>query len=464
MSDDFLTQLSNIELERALLRALFVYPECLKLVDLNSEDLHDHRHRTVYDAMRGLDTDNQAIDIETTHNYLINHKQLESAGGFAYLLEITAGYGVLHEPQAYAQDLIELATRRRAFREGQNMLRAIMDRSKPVNDTINEYSVRLPKLVKVRGGAQHISVYASRHYDRIQEAIENPDEAQQRVMKTGYLDYDAAAGGVYLGELIIVYGKPGLGKTKWVHQLGSQLAKNGHPGTIFQMETAEEEIMNREFSREMKVSSECFETGILPDEIFPEYTHQVEVMSDPDFPLYMDFTGGWNTVTLRSELTRLKAEKGIKWFVLDYLKFLTDTFGKDETERENHISIQLKRICRDLDIAGIVIHSMNKEGMKSAAPEMEHGSGGAGISYDCDKAIFMIEHMPEEGFMRYDHYRTFVFRKSRRRLKFPVFHMDAKRDYPAFVDVTPPQHTNSNGHSKSPIPAISHQEIPDDNL
>jgi hypothetical protein len=238
--------------------------------------------------------------------------------------------------------------------------------------------------------------------------------------------------------MMLLLGKPGLGKTKWVHQVAAKLAENGHPGAVFQCETSEEEIMDREISRATRIPSERLEVAELREQEWPLYVNAIERASR--IPLFLHFGAGWNTTTLRAELTRLKAEHKIQFFVFDYLRFLGDTFGKDETERENHISIRLKTICRELDIAGVVIHSMNKSGFMAASPDLEHSSGGAGISFDCDKALFMTEHVPEfDGDPVRPDYRTFVFRKSRRRLKFKVFTMQAMKDYPAFVDITKPE-------------------------
>jgi replicative DNA helicase len=439
MGDPFV-QLSNIELERTLIHAIHVWPDNIQLIDVDDEDFYDHRHRVIYRTMREMHKGGEAIDLETLNNRLVGNKDLDKAGGFAYLIDIFSMLGVYGKPEDYAPPLIDLSTRRKAFRTAQEMARSVMDRSRPINETINEYSAKIPKLVKVADGARHISYYVSRHYDRLSEADKDPEQARRRILETKFLDFDRATlGGLRLGELLLVLGKPGLGKTKWVHQLAAQLARNGHPGAVFQCETSEEEIMDREFSRVTHIPTERLEVANLYAEEWPVYTHAVEEMSDHDNGLYMHFGPIWNTVTLRAELTRLKAEHDIQFFVFDYLRFLNDKYGKDETERENYISTQLKTICNQLDLSGIVIHSMNKAGISSDSPDMEHSSGGAGISFDCDKALFMTKHIPaKDGDPVYPDYRTFVFRKSRRKVAFVAFEMQAMKDYPAFVDIAKP--------------------------
>lgn len=440
--DDIYKSLSSPELEKAFIGGLLTYPERLRLCDLQPDDLYDPRHRLLYEAIRDMDLRGEPIDETALVEHLRGRNKLEAAGGFDYLITqiVLANSLISGHPDEYVKALSDLSTRRRVLRLSSELARAVHDRSRGIDETINDFSAKLPRLVRVAGGAQHISVYASRYYDRINEAMSDPEELERRKITTGFIDLDEATGGFRPGEMVLIYGKPGLGKTKFVHQMAAQLAQRGFPGAVYQLETGEDEIMEREFSREMKIPSERLENAMLDDEEIIRFTQVVERLSAEGYPLYLDFTNGWNTTTLRADLSRLKAERGIRWFVLDYLRFMTDTFGKDETERENYISSQLKRICRELDLTGFVIHSMNKRGIASDAPDLEDGSGGAGISFDCDKAIFMVEHIPDSGNPedRLANYRTFVFRKSRRKLKFSKFHLQTTRDYPAFLNVAKP--------------------------
>jgi len=93
---------------------------------------------------------------------------------------------------------------------------------------------------------------------------------------------------------------------------------------------------------------------------------------------------------LRADLSRLKQQNGCEFFILDYLDLLVDDFGKDRNEKSEYLSRQIHGICKDLDMAGIVIQSMNKSGYGSA-PRMSHLSGSAKISYDADQIAILSE-------------------------------------------------------------------------
>ncbi len=107
------------------------------------------------------------------------------------------------------------------------------------------------------------------------------------------------------------------------------------------------------------------------------------------------------------------------------------------TERQNYISRQLKSITRELGIAGVVIHSFNKEGLKADVPDLDNASQGADIMYDCDKALFIVDHVPEPGQFKNDCVKTFIFRKSRRKVKQTIFHLVSSPDVPGFHPLSP---------------------------
>jgi replicative DNA helicase len=104
----------------------------------------------------------------------------------------------------------------------------------------------------------------------------------------------------------------------------------------------------------------------------------------------------WTTTSLRADLARLKAEKNIGWFVVDYLDKIKDVNKDGEIERTKQISANLHDICMDLDLAGLIIHSMTKEGIRADKKDMSHLSGSSKLAYDADEIIYMIQSDDDE--------------------------------------------------------------------
>ncbi len=444
---------ASVQAEEALLGALLINPELLKTIDIRPEDFYIIRNRWIFEAMLEIRQTAQ-VDYMTVCAALESNGKLNEIKGPAYLLDLIARTPTSLHAESYADIIRDRARRRRILEIAANLTKAAYDLDQDVDKTVSTAATSLANSTQPKGGAQHVSVFASRHYDRISELSSGKRQVQR--IPTGFIDFDRCLdGGLRIPEMLLLLGKPGLGKTKFILQLGFQMGRT-FPGAIYEMETDEDQIMDREFSRRTRISDSRFETGQLGDDEWPLYTHEFEKLADKTMTkVYLDFGSSWTTTSLRADLARLKAEYGIVWYMVDYMKFLRDSYGRDEIERLNHISGRLKQINRELGLASVIIHSMNKEGIKSQYPDLSNMSQGADIAFDTDKALFMTAHIPRTGENAIPSYRTFTFQKSRSRLNHVVFHLQAVKEFPAFLDVAPAhqiqqeQHTFGNG--KKPV-------------
>ncbi|MDI6770121.1 MAG: DnaB-like helicase C-terminal domain-containing protein [Anaerolineales bacterium] len=451
---------ASTQAEEALLGSLLINPELLKTINVNPQDFYILRNRWIYEAMLEIGQTAQ-VDYMTVCNHLENSGKLKEIKGSAYLLDLIARTPTSLHAESYAAIIRDRAQRRRILEIAANLAKSAYDLDEDVDKTVSSAATSLANSTQPKSGAQHVSIYASRHYDRMTELSSGSRQVQR--IPTGFIDFDRCLdGGLRIPEMLLLLGKPGLGKTKFILQLGFQMGRN-FPGAIYEMETDEDQIMDREFSRRTKILDSRFETGQLDDDEWPLYTREFEKLADKNqTKVYLDFGCNWTTTSLRADLARLKAEYGIAWYMVDYMKFLRDSYGKDEIERLNHISGRLKQINRELGLASVIIHSMNKEGIKSQNPDLSNMSQGADIAFDTDKALFMTAHIPRTGEIALPNYRTFTFQKSRSRLNHPMFHLQAVKEFPAFLDVAPEhqilqeQQTFGNGkkpaHSPTPVP------------
>jgi len=104
---------------------------------------------------------------------------------------------------------------------------------------------------------------------------------------------------------------------------------------------------------------------------------------------------GWTTTGIRADIARLKEEHNIEWFMIDYMDLLCDEYGNSTADKSEFISRRIHAIAKDMNVAGLVVQSMNKVGLASSVPGKEHLSGSVKVSYDADQIIMMVNGTPE---------------------------------------------------------------------
>ena len=195
-------------------------------------------------------------------------------------------------------------------------------------------------------------------------------------------------GGQHPGEVTLLSGVAGLGKSILAVQMAMGMSKHS-PGVIYEMEMGETQTVRRSVSNESRIDNRRLRNGKIGGD-WDVLTKAISALEN--LPIYISDSTSWTTASLRADLARLKALYGIQWFVVDYLGLLQDSFGTaKEYEREGYISKSLKAICKDLDLAGIVIHTMTKAEMGSDQPSLAGMRGSALIGYDADIVVYLLE-------------------------------------------------------------------------
>ena len=428
-------QLFDADLEKAMLGAFFANPNSVKTVSLCDDDFFINRNRWIFQAITICVNDTGYADP------ILVQSEIGKAGhkndvDLAYILELATNTVInSYKVEDYVKVLRDLTVRRDAVAEAQKLVQAAYKRENDINEVLGDASKRLTDITSIPSTTKHISYYISRHADLIDQRYNEPDK--YKPIQTGMADFDkATGGGLRRGEMMLLLGKPGLGKTIWAMQMGQQMGDHT-PGVIFEMELPEQEAMDRVVSAKSRLSvSEKLELpGNMKDDDWAAYHKAIGELSNPDLKVYFDFGVDWNTATIKANLVRLKQEYKIEWFMLDYLKFLTDDYKGEEYARKAMIAGRLKKACKELDIAGVVIADMNKAGVKADVPDLSQIGGTSEIGFDVDKALFMTDHIPTDGEEQNENLVTFIFDKSRRKINMRSFNMLKMKNYPAFGDV-----------------------------
>jgi replicative DNA helicase len=412
--------------EEALIYSVLSYPDSYLSLDVEPEDFYLRRLRPIWMAFGKMVKGGVAVDVTTLTETLDRMGELDNIGGFNAIVDIVNNgdyFGV--NAESYSRIVKDYARRRAWLDVAGKMARLAYDKEANLEQSAPVILTELSTAIRTRSAANHISQYTRLVLDEAYERMNNPQDIWG--IPTGILDFDRITGGLQHGEILYLSGEPGVGKSMLAAQMAFQMAEKGFPGVVYSLEMPGTSVIRRRASHKAHIPSRAIKTGHISDD-FPKLVQVLEAIDE--LPIYMSDGVDWTTTSLRADLARMKAQHNIQWFVLDYAYLLRDGIGLSENDRTGIISSQLKGICRSLDIAGIVIMSMNKSGM-GGLPSGEALRGSNQQFYDTDLLLFIIRDKQQENLVRC------IFGKGRE-LEQPKAHFELMTlpGFPAFENVS----------------------------
>ena len=439
------TGLYDQDKEKLLLGAALVINKLALEVNIEPAYFVYQKHSWIWEAAVKSSHDGDS-NIVAVSSELEHMGRLDEVGGNVFLSEIVANAAGLsplrflaHE---WAINIRELYNRRRMHRLGEEIVRRAHDMQSATNEA-SDLIDRLLGLSQVVEGAVDLDDLLLEMDADLTERIKNPQSVWG--IKTKFPTFDKVTGGLQKGESLIIGGNPGIGKSMIAVQMGFQMAEDA-PGAIYSLEMSRENVVWRIVSARTRIESRKIKSGSIgPDDqtkIVQAYEHLSKL------PVLISGRSDWTTTSLMADLTTLKAQHGIKWFILDYLALLSDSNYKEEHQRIAAISRHLKLICRQLDLAGIFVHSLTKQGMASSIPGLAALRGEAGVSFDADVVMFLTEFNPATEGERainkdnQENMRTLIFKKGRE-LQDPrrYIHFVKATHFPEFQEYTSAEET-----------------------
>lgn len=374
---------NNRKFEESLLGAMIIDPGATKRIDLTPEDFYVVRNAWIYSALKAIKTP----DILLLTDYLESHNQLTDIGGQAYLYKLISETPTSLHANYYADEIRKYSKRRRAI--------ALANKMAEIAYSGDNFEAKFAALGiefynlnrQAKGAAVHIKEFLMKLLNRIEEAYGHPQEVWG--METGFSQWDKILGGHHRQEVIIIAGKPGVGKSIWAYQVAEGLAKHGHHGAVYSMEMDALQVLNRQLSGETLIEANRIKSGFIEDDEWTTIITIIERMES--LPIFMSDTAYWTTAGIMADVMRLQ-ENGIpiEWVLIDYLYLLGDQ-GKDDNERLSMISKALKLMSRELNVNLIVISSLNKDGEDDPDPKTSALRGPAQVGFDCDMSVFLTE-------------------------------------------------------------------------
>jgi len=375
----------NIEAEEAVIGSLLINPNVINKLPLTMDDFYVHRNGIIYKTIQKLRRENKKIDYLVITDSIEADGKLDEVGGSQYLMELSGKVPSSIHAEAYAELVFDASRRRGILRTLSELSKVAYDKSADIDTAISTAISQLANKANIQGGAVPVSEFLSRLYDVVSEKHEHPvNPGNVSGIPSGFIDFDEKTDGFHRGEETILTAEPGLGKSLLAFQMACNMAKEV-PGVVYELEMSGQAVVKRQIANMAGIPTRQMDRGTM--ENWTDFVRCWEEASN--LKLFLSEDTRLTTATLRADLARLRESHGIQWFVLDYLSLLKDRFGRDDIERTAWLSSEVHGICKDLQLAGLVIHSMNKQGVRENGGSQADLSGSVRVIYDADQIIVM---------------------------------------------------------------------------
>ena len=397
---------NSIEAEIAVLGGLILDNESWeKIADiLQVNDFYNEQHRKIYSCIVGLVGDNTPFDVVTI-NEKVNTSDDKSFS--TYLSEIINQTPSAANIKAYANIVREQSILRQLINVSNNLIeksrdggidsKSLLDEAERTIFNISEESQ------KTNSGFQDINKLVQESLKEIEKRAENGDAVTG--VATGFTDFDNKTTGLQGGDLIIVAGRPSMGKTSFAMNLAEYASlKNDAVTAIFSMEMSGTQLSTRLISSMGRINQQKIRTGKLTDDDWPRLTNAIALLSKAN--IFIDDTPALTPTDIRARARRLKREKGLDLIVIDYMQLMQLSNNSENRATElSEISRSLKALARELDVPVVALSQLNRslENRTDKRPIMSDLRESGAIEQDADLIAFIYrdevynEDSPDKG-------------------------------------------------------------------
>ncbi|MBO4745501.1 MAG: replicative DNA helicase [Alphaproteobacteria bacterium] len=399
---------TNIEAEQAVLAAVLMTNRALERISdfLRPEDFSHPAHQEIYKLVSRLFARGEQFDIVTIKSYLDQQGALESVGGVDYLTQLAGASATVVNVEQYARIVHENALRRDLISLGQSITDAafVEDIDNPVSSQIETAEQQLFNLATT-GDTGHDVVPISAALKKALQETEIAYKADGNLsgLTTGLTDLDRAISGLHKSNLIIIAGRPGMGKTALAMNIAFNAANAIYSGranpqykgavVFFSLEMGDSELAARVLSSQSRIPGSAMREGkSLTDEDFLKLTQYSDVIGR--IPLLIDDTPGMSVPMIRTRARRwARKYNGLALIVIDYLQLITSPGGRNKDNRVQELSEitrGLKMLAKELDVPVIALSQLSRsvESRDDKRPQLSDLRDSGSIEQDADIVLF----------------------------------------------------------------------------
>ena len=386
----------SIEAEQSVLGGLFLDRDALiKVVEcVQADDFYRQDHRIIYSAVLELDNEGKPFDLVTVAEWLESHRQLDDAGGLSYLAALADNTPSAGNVAVYADIVRKRSILRRLIAATARINETVFNPKGMSSEQVLDFAEQTVFEIAER------EARGKRAYEPITEllkgALERVDELYRKKtpvtgIATGFEDFDERTAGLQKSDLIIIAGRPSMGKTAFAINIAEHaVIKEELSVVVFSMEMPGEQLAIRMMSSLGRVDQQNVRTGKLRDEDWPRLSSAVALLSEKK--LFIDDTPALTPAELRARCRRLAREHGLDLIIIDYLQLMQIPGTTENRATEiSEISRSLKAMAKELAVPVVALSQLNRslEQRTNKRPVMSDLRESGAIEQDADVIVFI---------------------------------------------------------------------------
>jgi len=383
----------NVEAEEAVLGSLLIDPDAIIRIAtfLQPDDFFVERHGWAYEAVRDLHERREPADLVTLTDELERRSQLGEVGGSAYLTGLINATPTSIHVEYYARIVERTAVLRRLIGAAGEIARLAYKDTEDAAEVVDRAEEIIFGVASRQVDRDLRPIY--RVLDKFMDRIEYLREHQGEIIgiPTGLSDLDKLLGGLQRSDMIVMAGRPGMGKTSLALSIALQAARRHQKRiALFSLEMSDEQLVQRLVSAETGIDSQRIRLGDIKEDEWATFLQATNLLSNTH--IFIDDTPAISALELRTKARRLHAEHGLDLLIVDYLQLMRgDTRSENRQQEISFISRSIKALARELNIPILALSQLSRqvESRHDKRPMLSDLRESGSIEQDADVVLFI---------------------------------------------------------------------------
>jgi len=384
----------NLEAEMAVLGAMLLDENAISsaVESLEADSFYNDSHRKIFSAILNLYQVNKAVDLITLADELKKTGELDSVGGVSSLTALANAVPTAANAGHYINIVKEKKILRALITNATRIVSMCYESDGNVNTVVDDAEKFIFEVSdrRVKGTYLHLK-------EIVKDSIESIDLLYQKKahvtgVPTGYIDFDIKTAGMQPSDLIVIAGRPSMGKSAFALGIAEYAGVvEKIPLAMFSLEMSKEQLVQRMLCAHAKVDAHKVRTGYLATSDWPRLTAAAGKLSEA--PIYVDDSPAISVMELRAKARRLKAQHDIQLIILDYMQLMRGSSGVESRQQEiSEISRSLKALARELNVPVIAISQLSRavESRTDHRPQLSDLRESGAIEQDADVVVLIL--------------------------------------------------------------------------